>query len=209
MTGGTDEAHTLVFAEAHAAGSAATFVRSGRWAGGGFDAQGTLWPARIETLSPGVVAGFIGNPQGTLDALRIVTVPSVSYVGSGHSSGTPPFDLSVPGGAPGAGGTTVLLRVDAFGSWAPQCMIYISGGLLQQPVSLPPAMFAVGSLLHLDLDLLALVEAVPLAGGVGVVSYNVQFALQSFAGRPLYAQAALEDGLGVLHVSSAVQVVLN
>ena len=107
-------------------------------------------------------------------------------------------------------GTSVSIQVDAStGQWAPQCSLYVAGAMRGTPLALPQTTFAPGALLHLDIAQLLLVQNLPLSGGVGVATFNVQYAVSALAGRPLYVQAALEDLYGKTSVSPAAQVILN
>lgn len=209
MTGTTNEARTVVFAEANQSGSEQDLIGVGRWGGGGYDAQGNYWEPRIETLAPGVVAGFLGDTFGALHTLRVVTVPSASVVGEATGAGAGLAQLSVPGGVPGSTGTTLSLRVDAPATWASMCTLYVSMGLLEHPVVLPTPMFAQDSLLHLDLGQLSFVWPMTLTNGSGTVTFQVAAALQLFAGQPFYMQGAVEDGSAQLNVTSAMQIVIN
>ncbi|MAE96547.1 MAG: hypothetical protein CL910_18015 [Deltaproteobacteria bacterium] len=209
ITGSGPVATTTVFPDAHTPALAQTFTTAGRWAGDGYDASGAYWSPRIVRINEGLVAGFVSSTGGSqIDVLRLISVPSMSILGSGSSAGEAHLELT--SGMPGASSSVVALELSTPVGWDTAAWVFIGLGSAQVPIPLPTPAFAAGSFLYLDPGAIALSIPVSLdPNGVGGVAFDISGIESLIAGQVFDVQGLVADANGVAHVSEALELVLS
>lgn len=165
-------------------------------------------------LGPGMLAWTTDLPtgSGSPDLLRVLTLPTARQISPGVSAGFPALVNLVASPALPVPGTPETIQVTWPASWNAMAALAISTGREESAQALGPP-FAPGTLRHLDLDGLS-PELLPLSavGGVAQIAidpWGAPATLDLIAGHDFYLQAAVYDGSGSYHLSSAAMLILK
>ena len=162
----------------------------------------------VRGLSRGLAAGLVAH-GGSIDTLRLITVPVVERIGAGKSSGPAECDLVITPTVPNPT-SPVTLTMTPFTPNPGALWVLVTRQSAASVLELGSAQaFAPGSLLHLSLNGLVVTEPIPAPlAGISLPLDPIPVASQ-ILGQEYHVQAVVYDASGYYAFSDAFLVVPN